>query len=168
MLGCLLGIEYDGDETEFTVQDRDSILFQNNRLYRHKACRMNFTTYDVRRSQDSLNPRTSNCDVMVRAQEDPTALGTHPFWYACVLGIFHVNVCQIRAGQAFREEWQSMPFLWVRWFGRSDTDTRHKINPRCLDCLGFVTEADNTEPFGFLDPTNVIRACHLIPSFCEG
>jgi hypothetical protein len=129
---------------------------------------MNFTTYDMRRSQDSLNPRTSHCDLMVRSREDSMVTSTHPFWYVRILGIFHVNVCQTGAGQEFREEWQSMPFLWVRWFGQADTGTRHSVNPRHLNCLGFGTEDDNTEPFGFLDPANVIRACHLIPAFAAG
>ena len=43
----------------------------------------------------------------------------------------------------------------VLWFVRSEIRARH-------DRLGFITDSDDTEPFGFLDPTHVIRACHLI------
>jgi hypothetical protein len=164
LLGRLRGLEYDGDETEFTEQDRDSILIRNNRIYRHKTCRLNFTTYDMRRSQDSVNPRTSHRDIMVHAREDPESQEAHPFWYARTLGIFHVNV---RYNDT-HSEWQSVPFLWVRWFGRSETRTHSRVNPHRMDRVGFVTDSDDTEPFGFLDPAHIIRACHLIPAFAHG
>ncbi|KAI8994034.1 hypothetical protein BD414DRAFT_411805, partial [Trametes punicea] len=35
-----------------------------------------------------------------------------------------------------------------------------------LNQIGFVPEEDNGT-FDFLDPTDVIRACHLIPAFAE-
>ena len=43
--------------------------------------RVNYTTYDMRRDQDSLNPRTQ-ADVMLLAHEDLTARNSHPYWYA--------------------------------------------------------------------------------------
>ena len=162
----LSGKEYD-DETEFTTVDRDTIIIRNNKLYRHKTCRFNFTTYDVRRSQDSVNPSTVHRDIMINARDDPSNRGYHPFWYARVIGIFHV---QVRYNQP-RSDWQRVEFLWVRWFGRSEgTNIRvsQPVNQDQLDWVGFVTEEDDTETFGYLNPSDVIRSCHLIPAFKEG
>ena len=36
-----------------------------------------------------------------------------------------------------------------------------------LDQIGYVLEED-PEVFGFLDPSKVLRACHLNPAFAEG
>src|SRR5437762_13860141 len=90
LLGWLLSYEYAGDEFDFTDDDRRTITFHNNRLYRHKALRVNYTTYDVRRSQDSMNPRT-HADVMVFSHEDE-AEDDHPYWYARITGVFHAEV----------------------------------------------------------------------------
>jgi hypothetical protein len=35
-----------------------------------------------------------------------------------------------------------------------------------LDCIGFLK--DPQDAFGFLDPSLVVRACHLIPAFQHG
>jgi hypothetical protein len=166
LLTRLSGKEYD-DETESTEADRDTILIRGGRLYRHKTCRINFTTYDIRRSQDSLNPSTPHRDIMVHARDNPFNKGYHPFWYARVIGIFHANVRDNRDGS----DWQSVHFLWVRWFGRSEVinaRVSQPVNQSQLDWVGFITEADDTESFGFLDPADVIRSCHLIPAFKDG
>ena len=66
-----------------------SLKLINDRIYRHKVLRVNYTTYNVRREQDSLNPRTHG-DIMVLSVDD-----THPYWYARIIGIFHAMVLQI-------------------------------------------------------------------------
>lgn len=147
--------------------DRDTILIRNNQLYRHKTCRFNFTTYDVRRSQDSINPSTPHHDIIVKARDDPSNKGYHPFWYARVIGIFHVQARYNRRDS----DWQPVQFLWVHWFGRSEsTNVRisQPVNQNQLDWVGFVTGEDDTEIFGFLDPADVVRSCHLIPAFNDG
>ncbi len=44
-------------EDGFSNQELDSLVIMGNHLYRHKVLRVNYTTYDGRRRQDSLNPR---------------------------------------------------------------------------------------------------------------
>lgn len=153
-------------EQEFTSADRQRILFRNEKLYQHKVVRINFTTYDVRRSQDSLNPRSSHCDVLVQAQEDTHSPNYHPFWYARIVGIFHANVFLAETDGSVTTPFQTLHFLWVRWFGR-DLSRRTGVH-RYFERIGFVTEDDDTDPFGFVDPADVIRACHLIPAFTFG
>jgi hypothetical protein len=61
--------------------------------------------------QDYISIR-KHANIMVLAHEDDENVAQHPYWYARVLGIFHVNV---------RFDGQSEPkkteFLWVHWYG---------------------------------------------------
>ncbi|KIJ31574.1 hypothetical protein M422DRAFT_103442, partial [Sphaerobolus stellatus SS14] len=102
-------------------------------------------------------------DIMVHALDEQTSRRYHPYWYARVLGIFH---CIVRIHGEM--EWKEVPVLWIRWLGHADPTVRGSVNPRFLDQVGFVTGNDQTESFGFIDPANVIRACHLIPAFAYG
>jgi hypothetical protein len=139
-----------------------TVRIRDNRIYATKVLRVNFTTYDVRRDQDSMNPRT-HCDVMVRSRE--TDAGAHPFWYARVLGVFHANVLHTGA-RATNRSVQNMEFLWVRWFG-TEPGYRYGRRSARLPKIGFVPATDDLA-FGFLDPSLVIRGCHLIPAFFDG
>jgi hypothetical protein len=138
-------------------------------MYDHATLRVNFTTYNVQRDADVIKgawsksddrPRSERCDVMVLSSEDKSSLESHPFWYARVLRIFHVNVYQ-SAVQGSKAK-QRMDVCWVRWFGR-DPEYSAGWNEARLDRVGFVPESP--EAFGFLDPKDIIRACHLIPAF---
>jgi hypothetical protein len=162
LLSRILGRQYDGDETEFSSAERAQVLFVNDRIFQHKVIRVNYTTYDLRRSQDSLNPRT-HADIMVLGHEDDD---THPYWYACILGIFHANIIY-RGGDTTSVEPQQMNFLWVRWFGRDPNNYRSGWKAKRLHRLGFIP-ADIPGAFGFLDPQQIIRGVHLIPGFAHG
>lgn len=154
-----------GEEGEFSNEERNSVFFQHERIYKHAVMRVNYTTYDVRREQDYLNPRTSKRDIMVNSNEDtPTGAVSHPFWYARVLGIFHAQV-QVRGPDGLSAP-QHMEFLWVRWLGLDDSFTGG-WSTRRLDRIGFVEHTD-AEAFGFLDPSCVLRATHLVPAFAHG
>jgi hypothetical protein len=158
LLGRLLNQDYDGDERGFSDDDRNTVRILDNRLYSAKVLRVNYTTYDIRRGQDSLNPRTQHCDVMVRSREDdPDA---HPYWYARILGIFHTRPA------ATNYSAQNMQFLWVRWFG-IEPGHQSGLKVGRLPKIGFIPESDD-QAFGFLDPSLVIRGCHLIPTFADG
>ena len=162
MLGRLLNIDYDGDETVFSDTDRGTVRLIDNRIYSAKVLRVNYTTYDVRRDQDSMNPRTHS-DVMVLSREGgPNA---HPYWYARVLGVFHVRLLHTGAAATNRSV-QRMEFLWVRWFGTVDGH-QYGFKAARLPKVGFIDESDPSA-FGFLDPTLVVRGCHLIPAFFDG
>jgi len=54
----------------------------------------------------------------------------------------------------------------VRWFGEEPGWLGGARHLR-LDKVGYISEED-PEAFGFLDPSEVLRACHLIPAFVEG
>ena len=117
----------------------------------------------MRRSQDSINPRIpGHADIMVLSPErtndddDP-----HPYWYARILGIYHCNVHYRKSSEPRR-----MEFLFVRWFGRDMNPVPGWKSKRLLR-LGFISGNDDAA-FGFLDPAQVLRAVHLIPTFVWG
>lgn len=77
-----------------TESEIDHIIFKHDRMYTHNILHVNYTTYDVRRARDTINPKTSHCDALFLAEngDDLDDLDTHPFLYGRILGIYHVNV----------------------------------------------------------------------------
>ncbi|KAJ8508258.1 hypothetical protein ONZ45_g9450 [Pleurotus djamor] len=163
VLARMDGRDFDADmDLPYTASDRNSIQLVDNTIFSVKTCRINYTTYDVRRDYDIINPRTQHRDVMVYA---PTG-DPQTYWYARVLGIFHTQVVRLDTPH---ERPLKMEFLWVRWFG---TIPGHRFGSQLakLPKIGFVPELEDEEnyAFGFLDPALVIRSCHIIPDFEEG
>lgn len=134
----------------------------DDRIEEHKRLQINYTSYDLQRKYDSINPTSITSDVMVLSKEPDRS--SYPFWYARVLGIYHVDawletVLPLRPTR--------VEFLWVRWLGR---DRKEDFGDEAcrLERIRFVTAADGSPPFGFLDPASVVRAAHLIPAFKYG
>ncbi|RXW13794.1 hypothetical protein EST38_g12061 [Candolleomyces aberdarensis] len=160
----ILGETYDSDEHDFSDKDLEQIIIDRNVIYRHKVLRVNYTTYDLRRQQDSINPRT-HADIMILSHETDVAEGQvrHPYWYARVLGIFHCRVLHKAPGTNTLKSYD-MEFLWIRWYGL-DRTRKFGFQAKQLPRVGFVDEKKDKDlvSFGFLDPSQVIRAVHLIP-----
>ena len=57
-----------------------------------------------------------------------------------------------------------MEFLFVQWFGL-DNDKIGGWKSKKLHQISFI---QGDAAFGFVDPTDIIRAIHLIPRFSEG
>ncbi|THH07280.1 hypothetical protein EW146_g9368 [Bondarzewia mesenterica] len=163
LLARLLGKQFDGDEHMFSDEDRNCISFIHNRIYRHKVLRINYTSYDMRRCQDSINPRT-HADIMVLSHEDNDDSEPHPYWYARVVGIFHAEV-RHTGPLSKSTETQCMDFLFVRWFGQ-DLSHRAGWNAQHLYRIGFL-DSNLPGAFGFLNPNEIIRAVHMIPAFAH-
>lgn len=146
--------------------ERDSVHFKNNRLYSHHLARFNYTTYDVRRAQDVINPRTSHRDIMLLANTgDIDDHLHHPFLYGRVLGIYHVNIIYTGEGMLDYNP-RRVEFLWVRWFAY-DGSTSVQWDDRKLDSVRFPPMATDGA-FGFVDPKDVLRGCHILPAFAKG
>ncbi|KIK32395.1 hypothetical protein CY34DRAFT_101573 [Suillus luteus UH-Slu-Lm8-n1] len=144
------------------------VFIKADRMYRHNLMRLNYTTYDVRRAQDIINPSTSHCNVMLlgQASEDTTDSDQHPYLYARVLGIYHVNVTYIGPGMINYDS-QRIDFLWVRWYQHIDVGEGSSRHTSVLDRVFFPPMAE-PDTFGFVDPNDVLRCCHVIPQFAQG
>jgi hypothetical protein len=146
--------------------DNNSVFFQSDRMYRHHLARFNYTTYDVRRSQDVINPGTSHRDIMILANSaDDDSGSSHPFLYARVLGIYHVNVIYTGEGSLDYAA-RRVEFLWVRWF-KYDDNRSMDWSDLTIDRIRFFAMA-HEGAFGFVDPKDVLRACHIVPAFARG
>ncbi len=140
---------FDGDTDEaFTPEDRLTVRIQNQTIFRVATARINYTTYDLQRGYHTINPRTNPYIMMASPETDP---GSHPFWYASVIGIFHTIVQHVgKDSQNYQP--QCMEFLWVRWLGvvpASDylAGRQHYRLPK----VGFIPDSDEFA-FGFIDP----------------
>jgi hypothetical protein len=100
----------DGNACRFVFLNKD-------RVYHHKLSRFHFTTYDVRRGTDIINPGTPHCNIMLLADNADAAGNSsteHHFLYARVLGVYHANV--VYTGPGMRDHAaRRLDFLWVRW-----------------------------------------------------
>ncbi|KAF6741116.1 hypothetical protein DFP72DRAFT_834947 [Ephemerocybe angulata] len=170
------GCRYDGDETGVTDEDLRKVVIIDNAIFRHKVLRINYTTYDQRREQDSLNPRT-HADILLLAPDQ--SRDAHPYWYAHIVAVCHARVVY-HGGETFGAQPEDIDFLLIRWYGRATTPTTSGPTSsrasgsrlpagwasKSMHRVGFVDEKkDNSPAFGFLDPKLIIRGLHLIPDF---
>lgn len=173
-----LSAGYDRDEANGLPMDLepfDRILIHKDVMYQHQTAQVNYTTYDVRRAQDIINPNTARRDIMVLNipekqdihQDDSTTNGSSSkFAYARVLGIFHVNEFLASSTQPVLNcRPHRLEFLWVRWYDHASP--AHSWRSRELDRLCFPPLADEGS-FGFIDPRDIVRACHIAPVFSAG
>jgi hypothetical protein len=122
--------------------------------------RINYTAYDVRRSQDVVN--TSNhSDIMVLHDLH----SNQPFSYARVIGIYHANIVYTGPGMTNYES-RRMEFLFVRWYEHQGIPVT-TWDTLTLDSIQFMPVAGDNA-FGFIDPCDVLRACHIVPAFSKG
>lgn len=146
--------------TVFTDSQRSSILFPTSSIVQHATLRVHYTSYDVRRAQDVLNPRFKHHFMMVASGDTNP---DHPYWYAKVLGIYHANISQ--AHNAIAHPPRRMEFLWVRWLELVEPGSWEHCQ---LDRVAYIKTNTYRDVFGFLDPASVVRTTHLIPVFNFG
>ncbi|KDQ25344.1 hypothetical protein PLEOSDRAFT_1106287 [Pleurotus ostreatus PC15] len=174
LLARLRGLDYDGDEQQFTSDELNKVIIINDRVFFHKILRINYMTYDGRRDQDSLNPRT-HPDFITPSLTEPMDSNIHPdhdpYWYGRIIAIFHVEVIHREHNTVnVVNSSQRLKVLWVCWFG-ADSNYRSGWSRRRLHRIGFIPEDDErgwADAFGFLNPSEVIRGVHLIPAFHFG
>lgn len=116
----------------------------------------------MRRGYDTINPRTHPYIILASPESAPEV---HPFWYAAVIGVFHANVQHV-GQKSCNYRVRRMEFLWVRWMGVVPDYSFGRRQAR-LPKIGFLPDSDEFA-FGFVDPSLVLRGCHLIPAFEDG
>jgi hypothetical protein len=124
-------------------------------MYKHHIMRINYTTYDIRRAYDVINPGTEGRDIMGLLSTTDDVPDGRRFWYARVLGIYHVNVV-VSDSSLHRVD-----FLWVRWFKSLGQRTEFS-----LESLSLAPPQEEGS-LGFIDPQDVVRRCHIVPAFAS-
>jgi len=140
-----------------TITDRDTdpnaVLFKHDRIYRHNIFWVNYTAYDVRRSQDVVNASTSHHNIMMLADTDDSIDSSdhdhHPFKYTRVLGVYHANVLYAGHGLVDYQP-RRINFLWVRWYENTGV-VPNGWKYDTLDCIKFPPMAKDGA-FEFVDP----------------
>ncbi|KZT38989.1 hypothetical protein SISSUDRAFT_1128360 [Sistotremastrum suecicum HHB10207 ss-3] len=177
---------YAWDELRYPEIEHSQLNIQGNHLHVHKSLQINFTTYDLQRTHDSIKPyleidpktlkitseNSPRCNILLPALESDSEDGPTSFWYAQVLGIFHVMARDRAAPTA---EHRRIDVVWVRWLG-NDPESPGSFKRKRLPRVGFVPQdpdadiagEDSLAAFGFIDPADILRAAHLIPAFDHG
>jgi hypothetical protein len=88
------------------------LFFKKDCIYHHKIIQFHFTTYDVQRGTDLVNPGTSRCNIMLLADDPEGSLNFHHFLYVRVLGVYHANVMYTGPGMHDLDT-RHFDFLWV-------------------------------------------------------
>ncbi|KAG9102751.1 hypothetical protein FRC06_001254 [Ceratobasidium sp. 370] len=85
------------------------LYIHQDRIYSHHILHINFTSYDVLRQQDILNPSTPTRFIMRLLEPNEHSSSDHPFIYAKILGIYHAKVAY--QGSSPRR----IDFLHIHW-----------------------------------------------------
>ncbi|KAF9783930.1 hypothetical protein BJ322DRAFT_1109780 [Thelephora terrestris] len=141
----------------------DTDIDKGGKISIHKTLRINYTAYDLQRHSDTINVRTRP-DIMVVSPEGDHS---HPYRYGRLIDIFTVPIhYKGKKTLISGSRRQELQVLWVRWFERDPTykdGFSHLRIPR----LQFVDPQGDvmTEWHGFISPSDVLRATHIIPAF---
>jgi len=82
-----------------------------------------------------------------------------------VLGVYRANVVYTGPGMHDYGA-RRLEFLWVRWYQVVDPDISGWSSSR-LDSVRFPP-MNEEDAFGFVDPKDALRTCHIIPNFAKG
>lgn len=152
-------LPFDGPDKVFTHVEQRHMAVVDYRLFQHLRLGVDYTTYNMRRCHDSINP-TTHPDVMALSTEHQDVQDAHRYCYARILGMYHTFFVLDGCTP------QRMDFLHVRWL-HQDTSGGSIWQTKRLPRVSCVPYND-TDAFGFLDPVDVIRGVHLLPRFRYG
>ena len=127
----------------FSIPVEGQVYIAADRLYKHKLMRLNYTMYDIHRAQEIINPSTSHCNIMLLADHAPSdVVGSHswhPYIYAHVLSIFHVNTTYVGPGVVNYHS-HRINVLWVHSYQYVEESTGW--DTATVDCVCFPPMVD--------------------------
>lgn len=177
----LRGVRYQVDGPRYPSHEATKLRIRGDKIHTHNTLRLHYTTYDVRRATDFIKSylkfsstkiqhqtdgNQNRSTIMLSAYDKDDNPKPNSFWYARVLGIFHVYARDIDGSS---EDFKRIDILWVRWFGQDpDQQDRFGWKYKRTERVGFQEDdLEGMSPFGFVDPSDVVRAAHLIPAFAQ-
>lgn len=142
--------------------NHERIFIENDMLCEHPILNIKYTSYGVQQERDIIHIGYGRTGAMVytpilREGED------EPWSYASVLKAFHVVT-----RTASNPDPKTLTVLWVRWMERRP-DGLTGLNSQKYTRVSFVPWSGTPgSTFDFVDPSHIIRSCHLIPAFNLG
>ena len=79
LLACQNNTLYNGNEHAFSNEEQDSITFVSNCVYKHDIIHINYTTYDLRHAQDSINMQTNPYLITLGHEDEEEGMKWHPY-----------------------------------------------------------------------------------------
>ena len=163
----LLDAELGDDALTDLLAKLTNVVFKANRIYRHRLLQVNYTTFDLQHESKAVHLHTDHHNIMLLLHTGIGIDGSsqYPLCYVWVWKIACINV--IYTGPRLRDyqSWH-IKFLWVWWF-EVLKDHPSGWQYSAFDTVKFVPMAEG-DTFGFMDPGNVLWACHLMLSFADG
>jgi hypothetical protein len=133
--------------------------------------RIKFTTYDARRDEDIIHLDTDQSNVMLLNPGYTHGGTSHPFRYGKVIAILHADVGFVGEVGRLQGEYfyRRMDVLWVRWYSVCPWDAPESDQPEGVnfDKVKLIP-IDDPGSHGFIDPEDVLHACHMVPDFKAG
>jgi hypothetical protein len=140
----------------------EQIFIEDDTLYEHPILNIKYTSYEIQQEKDIVHIGYGRTGVTVytpTTREDQN----EPWSYANILAVYHVTV-----RTASDPEPKTLTVLWVRWMECSMAGLTGP-NSRNYSRVSFVPWPGTLgTTFDFVDPSHIIRACHLIPAFNLG
>lgn len=146
-----LSISRDQEEPRSSFEIHCQVSIRNDKVYPSNGMRVHYTAYDTTKAFDYI-AADKHANVMISARTGTQGLHA----YACVLGLFHLYA---RNGS---QEAEKLEVAWIQYYDVVDEDS---VGGRCYPKLRLSTGHDS---FGFIDPQEIIRGCHIIPDFASG
>jgi len=134
-------------------------------MYIKKYIRFNYTTYDLRRAQDTVGSRNQHDIMVLSGSEDDRE--QNPYWFGCVISIFTVKAFCVDPKRIGGSKPETLDVLYVRWFGQDEGQSEWGLHCGRMPRIGFLPA---TEPgaFGLVNPVDVIRRPYIEPAFAYG
>ncbi|KZT31801.1 hypothetical protein SISSUDRAFT_955841, partial [Sistotremastrum suecicum HHB10207 ss-3] len=97
----------------YPSHEATKLRIRGDKIHTHNTLRLHYTTYDVRRATNFTDGNQNRSTIMLSAYDKDDNPKPNSFWYARVLGIFHVYARDIYGSS---EDFERIDILWVRWF----------------------------------------------------
>jgi hypothetical protein len=143
---------------QYSDEQRGHINILRDTLYRHKKLNIRYPTYDMQEDEDAIYLKNHPSIMVLNSDHD------HPYLYARVLDLFHIDVVNSRYNSIFGTSPVRVEMVWVHWY-ELDAQSKHSgFESLRYPCLSLCKNVDG-DAYGLVHPDEIVRRVHLIPNF---
>lgn len=143
---------------QYSDDDRSHINILYNRLHRHKKLNVRYTTYDMQEDEDVIYLKKCPNIMVLNSEHD------HPYLYARVLDLFHVDVINTRRDSIFGTDPTRVEVVRVHWYELDEEQQSCGFKSLRYPSLSLCKNVDG-DAYGLIHPDEIVRRVHLIPNF---